>query len=613
MTTLLAEKKAADAAGVKVTRSQNYLNGLLAHKRIRGAIIASPIVVLLLGFLVIPLLIILWDSVEGDKLTFSHYARIFSDETNLSVMLQTLKIGLIVTLLTLVASYPVAYLLTQIKSHALSLVTLCILVPLFTAFLIRTYAWMIILGRQGPINNTLIWLGLIREPLPLLNTTFAVVIGMVHVLMPIAIFTMYSSIVRIDHNVARAAQILGAKPVQAFLRVYFPMSLPGVFSAGILIFILAIGFYITPSLLGGPRDAMIAQLIVTQLTTLLNFEISFASSIMLLLITIGILFFASLFIPLEMIWSSSSVEITSQKLRPKSPFFGDVKQAAQPILITAEALIHSVTKPFLTRKARWLWAYTILVLLFLIAPLVVVFLLSFSSSLFVVFPPPGFSLQWWEKLLHASDWHESFLFSVKLGFFTAFVSTIIGTMGAFWLVRTTLPIKRALFLFCLSPLMVPGIIIATALYIFEARIHLLGSFAGLLIGHVLLSVPYVVVVMAAALRGFDQSIEKAAAIHGARPMQVLRLVTLPLLKPALLTAGLLAFLTSFDELLITMFMIGRQTLTLPFKFWNDIKYELNPLLSAAATFVVLLVAVAILTAQWIKVGHDRRTSTGTDK
>lgn len=276
-------------------------------------------------------------------------------------------------------------------------------------------------------------------------------------------------------------------------------------------------------------------------------------------------------------------------------------------------MIHLVTKPLLTRNARWLWAYTIVILVFLTAPLIVVFLLSFSSSLFVVFPPPGFSLQWWAKLAHAWDWHESFLFSVKLGFFSAFFATIIGTMGAFWLVRTTLPIKRALFLFSLSPLMVPVIVIATALYIFEARIHLLGSFAGLVIGHVLLSVPYVVVVMAAALRGFDQSLEKAAAIHGARPLQVLRLVTLPLLKPALLTAGLLAFLTSFDELLITMFMIGRQTLTLPFKFWNDIRYELNPLLSAASTFIVLLVAAAILTAQWIKVRHDRRTSAGTGK
>lgn len=589
------------------------MNRLLANHWIRGAIVAGPLIILLVGFLLIPLSIIVWGSIEGTKLTFAHYAGIVSDELNLKILLYTLRIGLIVTVLSLAAGYPVAYLLTQIRSRALSTVTVFILIPLFTAFLIRTYAWIIILGRQGPINNSLIWLGLIREPLPLLNTTFAVVIGMVHVFIPMAIFTMYSSMVRINHDFARAAQILGARPVQAFLRVYFPMSLPGVFSAGILIFIVAIGFYITPALLGGPSDTMISQLIVTQMTTLLNFELSYASSILLLLVTIGILFLASLFIPLEMIWSSATAELSNRKPRAKSRLVSGAKRTLNPVLSAIETLVHAATKPLLTHKSRWLWAYTIGVIVFLTAPLIVVVLLSFSSSQFVVFPPPGLSLQWWVKLANATDWHAAFLFSMKLGITAAAFATLIGTMGAFWLVRTTLPIKRALFLFSLAPLMVPVVIIATSLYVFEAHVHLLGSFAGLVIGHVLLSVPYVIVIMAAALRGFDQSLEKAAAIHGARPLQVLRLVTLPILKPALLTAGLLAFLTSFDELLVAIFLIGRQTPTLPIKFWGDIKYQIDPLLSTASTFIVLLVTVAILLAQWIRVRHEKRTSASVSE
>src|SRR5262249_49144410 len=159
--------------------------------------------------------------------------------------------------------------------------------------------------------------------------------------------------------------ILGAKPVQAFLRVYFPMSLPGVFSAGILIFIVAIGFYITPALLGGPSDTMISQLIVTQMTTLLNFELSYASSIVLLLLTIPILFFASLFIPLEMIWSSATVQPGSGKPRKFSRTLHGVKRALEPILTALETLIHTLTKPLLTRNGRWLWVYTIAVLVFL--------------------------------------------------------------------------------------------------------------------------------------------------------------------------------------------------------------------------------------------------------
>jgi len=586
------------------------MNSLLAHRWIRGCIVAAPLLVLLVGFLVLPLLIILWGSVEGSRLTFAHYQRVFATPASLGILLNTLKVGLIVTLVSLAAGYPVAYLLTRMRSRAFSIVTVFILIPLFTAFLIRTYAWIVILGRQGIVNNALIWLGLISEPLPLLNTTFAVVVGMTHVFIPMAIFTMFSSMLRIDHGLGLAAQILGAKPAQAFLRVYFPMSLPGVFSAGILIFIVAIGFYITPSLLGGPSDTMISQLIVMQMTTLLNFELGYASSIVLLLVTVGILFIASLFIPLEMIWSSGTV-VPDREPGPVSKALAVLKRRAQPPLVLVETLIHHATRFLLTANGRWLWAYTILMLVFLTAPLVVVVILSFSSSPFVVFPPPGFSLQWWHKLAAATDWHASFLFSIKLGVVSALAATVVGTMGAFWLVRTTLPIKRPLFLFSLAPLMVPVVIIATSLYVFEARIGVLGTFTGLVIGHTLLCAPYVIVVMAAALRNFDESLEKAAAVHGARPLQVLRLVTLPILKPSLLTAGLLAFLTSFDELLVGLFLIGRQTPPLPLKFWGDIKYQIDPLLSTASTLIVALVTVAILLTQLARVRHQKRTAAGS--
>lgn len=605
----VAQARVAGSVDERPVKRPDIMNALLGNRWIRGTLVASPLTMLLIGFLIIPLSYIVWGSFEGSKLNFSHYARVFASETNLNILLRTLQTGFIVTVVSITAGYPVAYLLTKLKSRALSTISIFILIPLFTAFLIRTYAWMVILGREGVINNALIWLGLVSAPLQLLNTTFAVVVGMAHVFIPMAIFTMYSSMVRIDHDFAHAAQILGAKPVQAFLRVYFPMTLPAVFSAGILIFITAIGFYITPALLGGPSDTMISQLIVTQMTVLLNFELGYASSIVLLLVTIGILFVASLFIPLEMIWSSSSTVTSDEEPRVAARLFTRLKRAMDPLLRVTESTIHTVTSPLVTRKARWLWAYTVLVLLFLTAPLIVVVILSFSSSPFVVFPPPGLSMQWWEKLAKATDWHQSFFFSLQLGAAAALVATIVGTMGAFWLVRTQFLFKRTLFLFSLSPLMVPVVIIATALYVFEARLQILGTFGGLVMGHVLLSVPYVIVVMAAALRNFDPALEPAAAVHGARPLQTLRLVTLPILKPALLTAGLLAFLTSFDELLVSIFLLGRQTPTLPIKFWGDIKYQIDPLLSAASTLIVLLVTASIITVQLIRDRHNRRTST----
>ncbi|RUW96350.1 ABC transporter permease, partial [Mesorhizobium sp. M8A.F.Ca.ET.059.01.1.1] len=147
-----------------------------------GSIVAAtPLLVLLIGFLVIPLSYIFWGSFEGTKLNFAHYGRVFASAVNFNILLHTLRVGLIVTVVSLLLGYPVAYLLTKVRSLSLSILSVFILIPLFTAFLIRTYAWMIILGREGIINNALIWLGLISAPLQLLNTTFAVVVGMTHV------------------------------------------------------------------------------------------------------------------------------------------------------------------------------------------------------------------------------------------------------------------------------------------------------------------------------------------------------------------------------------------------------------------------------------------------
>ncbi|KWV42275.1 ABC transporter permease [Rhizobium altiplani] len=604
----LATLNTATSASEGLAERHKPMKRLSRRKFIVSAVVAAPLLILLIGFLIVPLSYIVWGSFEGFNFNFSHYGRVFASASNFNILIHTLRIGLLVTIISVAVAYPVAYLLTRVQARALSVLSVFILIPLFTAFLIRTYAWMIILGREGIVNNTLLWLGVISAPLQLLNSTFAVVVGMTHVFIPMAIFTMYSAMARIDHTFPQAAQVLGAKPIQAFLRVYLPMTLPGVFSACILIFIAAIGFYITPALLGGPSDTMISQLIVDQMTTLLNFELGYASSIVLLLVTIAVLFVASLFIPLEMIWSSNIVS-SEEEPRAAARLVKRAKRAFNPIVSVFETSVHVIAGRFLTTSARWLWGYAVVVVMFLTAPLVVVVILSFSSSPFVVFPPPGLSLQWWQKLANASDWHQSFLFSIQLGIAAALVATIIGSMGAFWLVRTRFLFKKMLFLFSLSPLMVPVVIIATSLYIFEARLQILGTFGGLVMGHVLLSVPYVIVVMAAALRNFDDSLEPAAAVHGARPMQTLRLVTLPILKPALFTAGLLAFLTSFDELLVSIFLLGRQTPTLPIKFWGDIKYQIDPLLSAASTLIVLLVTASIITVQLIRDRHNKRTST----
>jgi ABC-type spermidine/putrescine transport system permease subunit I len=567
----------------------------------------APLLLFLGIFFLLPLLGILWDSFDGRALDFGSYVRVFADQIYLKVLRRTFEIGAKVTLLCILFGYPVAYLLTVVGRRMATVLTLLVMVPLFTALLIRTYAWMIILGRHGIINDALVGLGLVDQPLELLHTSTAVYVGMVHVLSPIAIFTMYANMAQIDRRLVQAAAVLGADPVRGFLRVYLPMSLPGTIAAAVLVFVMAIGFYITPALLGGPADAMISQLIIAQTTALLNFELGFALAVVLLIATLLTLAVAGLFIPLELLWTSE------RRLLPAGA--GGRAQAARRRLGALAGLLLQPLERWLARLLRpvavllpaLLRLYGVAAMVFMAAPLLIVFILSFSASEFLVFPPPGFSWQWYEKFMAARDWHAALGFSIELAVVVAAVAVLIGATGAFGLVRARLPGRRFIFLLTLSPVIMPVIILALALYSFEARIRLLGSFPGLVIGHVVLALPYVVVVMIAAVRGLDPDLEHAAAVLGARPTQTLRRVLVPLLRPSLLTAGFFAFLVSFDELLITLFLIGRQTQTLPLKFWADIKFQIDPLLSAASSLIIAAIVLLILLGQWLRRRAERRS------
>jgi ABC-type spermidine/putrescine transport system permease subunit II len=215
--------------------------------------------------------------------------------------------------------------------------------------------------------------------------------------------------------------------------------------------------------------------------------------------------------------------------------------------------------------------------------------------------------------MHARAWHDSLLFSIQVGLAAVAVALLAGATASFVLVRRQFPAKRTVFFLALAPIVIPVIILALALYVYEARLGILGTFPGLVIGHAVLATPYVIVVMSTAVRGFDQRLEWAAAVLGARPPQVLRRVTLPLLRPALLTAALLAFLVSFDELLISIFLLGRQTQTLPLKFWGDIKYQFDPLLSAASTLIVLVIAAVIVGGQLLRLRQARQRAGSIER
>ena len=195
-------------------------------------------------------------------------------------------ISLLVTLLVLVISYPIAYYLANNRGWRFTLVLFCIVVPYFTSIIVRTYSWMVLLGRHGLVNQVLAQLGLIDQPLTLLYTKTGVLIGMVYVLLPYMVLTLFAAMKAIDPSLMRAARGLGAGGFYAFTRVYFPLSIHGVISGSLIVFILSIGFFITPALMGGPSDVMIAMLIERSVEITFDWAGAAVMSLLLLVVTL---------------------------------------------------------------------------------------------------------------------------------------------------------------------------------------------------------------------------------------------------------------------------------------------------------------------------------------
>jgi ABC-type spermidine/putrescine transport system permease subunit I len=261
---------------------------------------AAPLLFLLVFFL-FPVLRLMLLSVEGG--TLAHFEKALTDGLYVAVLFETLKIAACVALACLVLGYPFAYFLSTATPFWATVGFAVLLLPFWTSILVRTYAWMVILGRNGLINRFLLETGLVAAPLPLLNNLGGVLVGMIHVLLPYAVFPLYSAMQRIDPGLLLAAEGLGASGWQIFRRVYFPLTLPGVLAGSSLVFMLSAGFFITPALLGGGRVIMIAVLIEKQVRELLNWGFAAALSIVLLAAVLLVYFLFRRVMRSELEWS----------------------------------------------------------------------------------------------------------------------------------------------------------------------------------------------------------------------------------------------------------------------------------------------------------------------
>ncbi|HWK97072.1 MAG TPA: ABC transporter permease [Pseudolabrys sp.] len=251
-------------------------------------LLLTPLALYLAIFFVVPLVDVVVMSFTEPKLTLANYTHVLTGALYQRVFINTFATALLVTVVCLFVGYPLAYLMTRVSPRNAMLILTLVTMSFWTSFLVRTYAWMVLLGDSGPIIAFIKAIG-IQNPPHLLFTRFASTLAMVHILAPYMIMNIYSVMRKIDPVLIRSAQSLGAKSGSLFRHVYLPLTAPGIANGSVLVFVICLGFYVTPVLLGSPREQMIAGLIGHQIDEFLAFGLGSAMAVILLIITLTIL------------------------------------------------------------------------------------------------------------------------------------------------------------------------------------------------------------------------------------------------------------------------------------------------------------------------------------
>lgn len=276
--------------------------GLWQRPGFRQFLLLVPALIALLLLFVYPISSIFLRSLFSPDFTLEHYAYFFKTPLYGKVLWITFQISVLSTLSALMVGYPIAYVLRRARPGIRNFFLLAITLSFMISLLVRNYSWIIVLQRNGVLNMVFSYLGLIDQPLKLLHNKFAVMVGMTHIFVPYIVFPIYSVMTGMDLNLEKAAQNLGAGRWQTFWRISFPLSLPGIGAGALLVFIMALGYFITPALLGGRKEQMLSNLIQIQVVDLLNWPFASAMSVILLIATLIVFSIYNRYLGVERLW-----------------------------------------------------------------------------------------------------------------------------------------------------------------------------------------------------------------------------------------------------------------------------------------------------------------------
>lgn len=517
-----------------------------------GWVLAAPGTLLILVLLAYPLLAILLRSFHpGGRLNFAdpsftlaNYVAIVQDPASLIILRNTFIAAGVSAVVSLVAAYPVAVYLSQVSQRAARLVLLVVVFSFWTSVVVRMYSLQLILGE-----------------IQLLYSQTAVIIGMASYLIPFLILILYGAMVRIDTTLLTAARTLGASPVQAMRTIFFPLSRPAVLAGTLLVFVIGLGFFVTPALLGGTADMTVAMYIAQQVR-IDRWGRASAMGIGLLVVAIFAYYVFDRVFGVEQLSGSSR----------------------GPAHIRTAASLSTVSWAS-SRIRRTLGIWTAVVVACLVVPLIYVVVISFSPKSYLSFPPSGLSTRWYAELFGEAEWFKAAALSLRVALLATALATVVGLSTAVAMTRTPLLKTRFFRGILILPIIVPIILIAIGVYELVLRSGLSGSLWGFALPHALLALPFAVLIINAALDQVGPSLEEVARTLGAGRLRAFVSTTLRLIIPSVVAAALIAFVTSWDEVVIALFVQFVQP-TLPVRIYTFVRESLRPTVAAVSTLVL---------------------------
>ncbi|WP_142850233.1 iron ABC transporter permease [Telmatospirillum sp. J64-1] len=549
-----------------------------------GGLLVAPLGLWLLAAFALPLGVVTLLSFQPTADLFEplsllpsleQYGLIIGDGYYRTIFFDTLLLGAGVSVISAVLGYPIALWLVRLPPRWRAAGVALILVPLLTNVVVRSLGIMLILSPAGVVSQIVTFFGL-PEPRLLFNW-FSVGVALIQVFLPYMVMSLYDSLQSVDRRVEEAAASLGAPPIQRFFSVILPLSLPGLRSGLVIVFLMTSTAYVSATLLGGKNVWTSGMVVFEEAIQLLNHPKASAMAMLMLVASLAASALIGWVIGRLMPWTSGK--------RPLS----------LPRLELPTALAHGASAVI---EALGPWVARLLLLLsmaMLLFPMVLVVVSSVNDSpQATVATFVGFTWKWYGLIFDNVRYIDAFIVSLQLAFASVIVALALSLPAAFALARHPLPGREIIMAMFMLPLALPGIAIALGMLRLLQWFMEIPPFLGLLAVHVVLIAPFTLALLRTSVAQLDKTLEEAGAGLGAGPFDRLRYIILPQLTPGMLAAGIIGFLISFGEVTVTAFLTTARMQTLPVRIYAEATFSLENTVNAVSTLIILMTVLLLI-------------------